>query len=57
MVASSTKWSGNLKALDTTTQERLINWGYAICDVAMRKHVDPGLPVSVGYPYAAAGIG
>jgi NTE family protein len=25
-----------LAALDTATQERLINWGYAICDVAMR---------------------
>src|SRR5689334_1866866 len=29
-----------LKALDAATQQRLINWGYAVCDVAMRKHVD-----------------
>ena len=33
--------STRLKSLDSDTQVRLINWGYAICDVAMRKHVDP----------------
>ena len=27
-----------LKRLDATTQERLINWGYAVCDAALRKH-------------------
>ena len=42
-----------LKALGVGTQESLINWGFAICDVALRKHVDPGsghaarLPVPV----------
>lgn len=46
-----------LKALDDVTQERLINWGYAICDVAVRKHVDPAIPVPDGFPYAGAGIG
>jgi NTE family protein len=30
-----------LAAIDTPTQERLINWGYAICDVAMRGMVEP----------------
>ena len=35
--------STRLKRLDPTTQERLINWGYAICDTAMRKWVDPDL--------------
>jgi NTE family protein len=28
-----------LKRMDDPLQERLINWGYAICDAAMRKHV------------------
>ena len=46
-----------LKALGPTTQERLINWGYAVCDVAMRRHVDGQLPLPSGFPYAGAGIG
>lgn len=29
-----------LKALDATLQEKIINWGYAVCDAALRKHVD-----------------
>ena len=29
-------------------QERLINWGYAICDVAMRRYVDPNFPYEGG---------
>ena len=27
-----------LKALDDALQYKLMNWGYAICDAAMRKH-------------------
>jgi NTE family protein len=45
-----------LKALDRTLQERLINWGYAVCDAALRKHVDPTLPAPVSFPYPAAGV-
>lgn len=30
-----------LAAMDAATQERLINWGYAICDVAVRGMVEP----------------
>ena len=30
-----------LKKLDPDVQERLINWGYAVCDAALRKHMDP----------------
>lgn len=37
-------------------QERLINWGYAICDAAMRKYVDPLLPGNAHFPYAG-GVG
>ena len=40
-----------LKRLDSKTQERIINWGYAVCDAAVRKHVDTTLPVPAGFPY------
>jgi NTE family protein len=40
-----------LKALDERIQEKLINWGYAVCDAAMRKHVlSPGVNVGT-FPY------
>jgi NTE family protein len=39
-----------LKRLDDETQERLINWGYAVCDAALRKHVVPGTPQGK-FPY------
>lgn len=29
-----------LKRIDDRLQEQLINWGYAVCDAALRKHVD-----------------
>jgi NTE family protein len=32
-------------------QERLINWGYAICDAGMRSWVDPSLPPPSDFPY------
>ena len=45
-----------LKALDATLQERIINWGYAVCDAALRKHVDGNLPKPQNFPYPAAGV-
>ena len=45
-----------LKALDATVQERIINWGYAVCDAALRKHVDQTLPPPVTFPYPASGV-
>jgi NTE family protein len=48
--------STRLKRLDSTTQERVINWGYAVCDAAMRKHVAPGLPEPGAFPYPEAGV-
>jgi NTE family protein len=33
-------------------QERLINWGYAICDAALRRHLDPSLKIPAGFPYS-----
>jgi NTE family protein len=45
-----------LKRLDNGLQERLINWGYAVCDAALRKHVDARLPKPIGFPYPAAEV-
>lgn len=45
-----------LARLDDRTQERLINWGYAVCDVQMRLWVDPALPPPVAFPYPC-GVG
>jgi NTE family protein len=46
-----------LKGMDATLQERLINWGYAVCDAALRRHVDTTLPAPGGFPYPQAGVG
>lgn len=46
-----------LAALDDRSQERIINWGYAICDAAMRKHVAPAAAPPRGFPYSSTGIG
>ena len=45
-----------LAELDPRTQEQMINWGYAICDAAMRAYVvkDAGPPAA--FPYPAAGV-
>src|SRR5205809_287171 len=40
-----------LKQLDATVQERLIDWGYAICDAALRKHFDPAFPKATRFPF------
>lgn len=46
-----------LKRLEPDAQERLINWGYAVCDAAMRKHVDTSLSPPGGFPYPQTGVG
>ena len=46
-----------LKRLDGVLQERIINWGYAVTDAAIRTHVDPTAPVPPGFPYRAVGVG
>lgn len=46
-----------LKRMDDVLQDRLINWGYAVCDAAMRRYVDPTLPPPARFPYPAAGVG
>ncbi|MGB2817494.1 MAG: patatin-like phospholipase family protein [Burkholderiaceae bacterium] len=45
-----------LTSLDAPTQERLINWGYAVCDAGMRAHVVTDSAVAPQFPYAR-GVG
>jgi NTE family protein len=45
-----------LKRLDDATQDRLINWGYAVCDAALRSHLDAGLLPKAAFPYPASGV-
>jgi NTE family protein len=48
-----------LKELPDVTQERLINWGYAVCDAGMRAHPlrhVPDLPPP-RFPYPASAVG
>ena len=44
-----------LASMDDNLQERLINWGYAVCDAALRKHVDTTIQQGV-FPYPEAGV-
>lgn len=46
----------DLAAKDKTTQRRLINWGYAICDAGIRSWVEDGLPPPVDFPYPDEGV-
>lgn len=46
-----------LAAIEAAVQEQLINWGYAICDAAMRLHVEENAAPPAGFPYPAAGVG
>lgn len=41
-----------LARLSAEWQERLINWGYAVCDAAMRAHVLPGARGTEEFPYS-----
>jgi NTE family protein len=45
-----------LKRMEPGVQERLINWGYAVCDAGMRKWVAPRPQVAPMFPYPAAGL-
>jgi NTE family protein len=40
-----------LKRLESEHQERLINWGYAVSDAALRKHFVSTLPPPAKFPY------
>ncbi len=45
------KLDTRLKKLDQATQEKLINWGYAVSDLGMRQYVDQSLESPVNFPY------
>ena len=45
-----------LKAMGQNLKQRLVNWGYAVCDAALRKHVDPRIAAPQGFPFPAAGV-
>jgi NTE family protein len=46
-----------LARMDDSLQERLINWGYAVTDAALRAHVDTTVTAPAGFPYPASGVG
>jgi NTE family protein len=43
-----------LAPLDSLTQQRLINWGFAVCDAAMRRYVDSSIAAPADFPYPKA---
>ena len=45
-----------LQRLDGTVQERIINWGYAVCDCALRAYYDEDLPKG-RFPYPQSDVG
>jgi NTE family protein len=45
-----------LKRLPDDLQERLINWGYAVCDAALRRHVMVDLAKPEAFVYPEAGV-
>jgi NTE family protein len=45
-----------LDAMSPDRQERLINWGYAICDAGLRRHLDPEAAEPSGFPYPERGV-
>ncbi|NEW95681.1 patatin-like phospholipase family protein [Rhodopseudomonas sp. BR0G17] len=37
-----------LEAMPRNLQDRLMNWGYAVCDAALRSHIEPALQTELG---------
>lgn len=46
-----------LAKLPMVQRRRLINWGYAVCDAAIRRHYDTGLAPPADFPYPKDGVG
>lgn len=46
-----------LAKIPAVRQERIINWGYAVCDTAMRRWVIDGPSPRPRFPYESAGVG
>jgi NTE family protein len=53
LAATSTR----LQRMPDALQERLINWGYAVCDAGIRTHVDRATRAPAGFPYPSRGVG
>lgn len=45
-----------LKAMDRVTQERLINWGYAVSDAGVRGWLHKDLPAPKGFPFPESAV-
>src|SRR5437870_1545301 len=45
-----------LKAMDHNLKQRLVNWGYAVCDAALRKQVYPNIAVLPDFPFPVAAV-
>jgi NTE family protein len=45
-----------LERMEPELHERLINWGYAVCDLGLRSHHDRALPAPTAFPYPSAGV-
>jgi NTE family protein len=45
-----------LKRLPARLQDQLINWGYAVCDAGLRKHVNADLSRPADFPYPQAAV-
>lgn len=48
--------STRLKCMEDSVQEKLINWGYAICDANLRAWFRPDLEAAQEFPYPRTGI-
>jgi NTE family protein len=46
-----------LSKMSERTQERLVNWGYAVADASLRAFLVQGAPAPAKFPYPAAGVG
>ncbi len=54
--AALAQYPTRLADVPDLTQERLVNWGYAICDAAMRAHVVMDAPPAT-FPYPSSTVG
>jgi NTE family protein len=45
-----------LKRMEDSMQERLINWGYAICDATLRTRFKQDLQPAARFPYSRTGV-
>jgi NTE family protein len=45
-----------LAAMGDALKQRLLNWGYAVTDAAMRRHVDSNIAAPKGFPYPSVTV-